>query len=200
MQLSARHRKMRMMTGAVRTPTLRTLLAISLCSLITSAACGSLDKRDSNRTGEGSACVDGVTCERGLFCFVTENDPESGICTKPPPACNGTMDCDCLDELEAQCATQSLSCFGLVGDFTAACSNGGNPRKKGETCSFMVPCEGGVLCLVPSEGVAGICQDPPSECGQGISCNCLVDAKDTLCPGKGWGCLIAGSGATFQCY
>jgi hypothetical protein len=179
---------------------MRAVLAVSLGSVLALSACGSLDKRDSDRTGEGSACVDGVTCERGLLCFVAQNDPESGICTKPPPACNGTMACDCLDELKPQCATNSLGCFGLVGDYTAACIDSSNFRKKGETCSFVVPCEAGLLCLVPSEGVAGLCQDPPTGCGQGIDCDCLIAEKDTLCPGKGWGCMIAGPDATFQCY
>jgi hypothetical protein len=188
------------MSGTKWTATLRVLFAISLGSLIALAACGSLDKRDSNRTPEGSSCVDGVTCERGLLCFVKENDPESGICTKPPPACDGNLACDCLDELKAQCASNSLGCFGLVGDMSAACINPGQFRKKGETCSFMVPCEGGLLCLVPKEGVAGICQDKPTGCGQGITCDCLIEAADTLCPGKGWGCMIAGPDATFQCY
>jgi len=191
---------MQVMGGAALILALRSALAISLGSLVALSACGSLDKRDAKRTGEGSACVDGVTCERGLLCFVADNDPESGICTKPPPACNGALECDCFDELKSRCATNSLTCLGLVGDVTVSCTHGGNFRKKGETCSSAVPCEGGLLCLVPSEGVAGTCQDPPTECGQGISCDCLVDAKDTLCPDKGWGCIILGSGATFQCY
>ena len=146
----------------------------------------------------GEPCVDGITCGRGLFCFIATGDPESGTCIEPPDACDGTMSCDCLDELDAECTTNTKLCFGLIGDFTVACTQAGSRRQLGETCAMLIPCEPGLLCVIPGEGVAGTCQAQP-DCAS-LDCDCLEQVKDTACPREGWACFIAGARATLQCY
>lgn len=177
--------------------TFRKLLAIVLGSLLVLVSCV-IESKDNRPGGPGETCVDGTTCRPGLMCFVEGNDPESGTCTEPPSACAGDPSCDCFqDELAPDCASEATDCFILLDDMTASCGPT-RFRRLDETCSLMRPCEPGLLCLIPDEGVPGSCEPGP-DCPD-LDCDCLFELAEDACPNDAHGCFIVDDVATLHCY
>jgi len=168
-----------------------------LLGVLVIAACGSSSDDDRvARGGEGAVCTDGHNCASGLLCFVQGADSIVGVCTKPPAACAGKVGCDCLDELQAGCAT-GWSCEGIMGNYLAACGQGSTLLEEGEACSPVRDCEAGLFCHVPTPGKPGACKKLPEACAADPSCDCLESLKGT-CSG-GWHCSIWGERATVAC-
>jgi len=176
---------------------LRTTLATLLGSLWMMSSCV-LSSKDERPGGPGEPCVDGTNCRPQLVCFIVENDPESGTCREWPGRCKSEPSCECLEEeLASQCPSEVMNCFSLLEDTTVACAPS-ELREKDDTCSMMRPCEPGLLCHVPDEGVPGECVSGP-DCDD-LDCDCLFDLAADMCPNDAHGCFIADETATLQCY
>lgn len=143
----------------------------------------------------GAACVDGSNCQPGLVCVVSTVNPEAGVCTAAPAACNGTLACACMGELESQCSSGG-NCEGVSGDYAVACAQNGTYRQQGETCSSLIGCAGGLYCYIPAAGHAGTCTPLPAACGGTPSCDCLQSAHSC---GGSLECSVGGDLATLAC-
>lgn len=148
----------------------------------------------------GAPCIDGDGCGKALLCFVPDHDPAAGRCIEPPKACDGKKSCDCMDELGMQCDT-GLTCVGFVHSYTVGCTPGGNFRQLDETCSWVVPCAPGLLCLARTYGRPGICEPQPACLADDSQnpCDCLAQEAVTACPSGSGSCFVAGGFATLTC-
>lgn len=178
--------------------TLRKVVAVVLGSLFMLVSCV-LESKDNRPGAPGEACVDGTTCRPGLLCFVEGDDPEAGVCLEPPSACNDDPSCDCFQkELAPDCLTEVGDCFVLLDEITASCAPT-KYRKLDQTCSLMRPCEPGLLCQIPDDGLPGTCEPGP-DCPD-LDCDCLFELADEQCPNDARGCFIGPDGtATLHCY
>lgn len=138
-------------------------------------ACSSGSTGGGSSTGgtgaaEGAACIDYTSCGPGLFCFVF-SDAVEGRCDPLPTECNGSTNCDCLnDALKSRCA--AARCSARVDRAVYSCPATVR-KKKGETCSVARTCEDGTYCKVSTVTRTGTCETLPTACGGGPNCNCL---------------------------
>ena len=119
----------------------------------------------------GSPCVDHTSCGSDLYCLI-ETDTIEGKCESFPAACNGSGECDCLDEVRNTKCGGNGRCSFRSGQGVFACGTAVR-RKEGEACSTFRSCEAGLLCRVAANTRLGTCAKPPASCGTGLTCECL---------------------------
>lgn len=174
---------------------IRAALFLLASTLAAAAGCSSSGSSGGTpRGGEGAACVDGTNCQQGLVCFVATDDPTAGVCTAAPAACGGTLDCSCMSDLDAQCAS-GANCEGSSAGYSVACAQSGTYRQDGQTCSSLISCDAGLFCYVAGAGHAGKCSPLPAACGTSPTCDCLQGAH----PCNNYECWVGGNLATLVC-